>query len=127
MKEKRDFTAEELLEHFNKDNRMNLSFSDAQELSGNVTEQDFEDFLKDSNNPIGEYEGLTKKMRVKIQEIISSLKLLNEKISLTLLSQPFFMNFSTVCSENPSMLRACLLTKCVNFLTFFPAQFEFLQ
>ena len=74
MKEKRDFTAEELLEHFNKDNRMNLSFSDAQELSGNVTEQDFEDFLKDSNNPIGEYEGLTKKMRVKIQEIISSLK-----------------------------------------------------
>ncbi len=74
MREKRNFTAEELLEHFNKDNNMKLSFSDAQELSGNITEQDFEDFLKDSNNPIGEYESLTKKMRVKIQEIISSLK-----------------------------------------------------
>ena len=73
MYEKRDFTAEELLEHF-KNNNIKLSYEVVKEIADSGKEKSIDDVLSDENNPISQYESLTDKMKEKIKKIIESIK-----------------------------------------------------
>lgn len=80
MKEYNDIGTDEMLE-WAKMNGMNMSEGKAKELvNGENTDIDLDEWFKQNNvAPIGEYENLSKKMKTKIQEIISSLKEEKEK------------------------------------------------
>lgn len=74
MKEYNDIGTEEMLE-WARANGMNLSEGQAKDLVSNESKDiDLDEWFKTNGiNPIGEYENLTQKMKLKIKEIIKSL------------------------------------------------------
>lgn len=75
MKEYNEINADEMLE-WAKMNGMNMSYGQAKDLvSDENNDIDLDKWFEENNvAPIGEYESLTKKMKAKINEIISSLQ-----------------------------------------------------